>query len=139
MKNESKLKHLELIQHVVSRMGGNLFYLRGWSVTIIGGVLAILSSQKDKLDPFPVIVLLIVTIMFWIYDGYFLSLERKYRDLYEKVRALPDKDIDFSMNTSEFSGLKKNSQIYCMFSKTIAPFYVLFIVGGIYILIRGIV
>ena len=74
MNNESKLKHLELIQHVVSRMGGNLFYLRGWSVTIIGGVLAILSSQKDKLDPFPVVVLLVVTLMFLIYYRYFLSL-----------------------------------------------------------------
>ena len=136
---EDKRKHWELIQNAVSRLAGNLFYLRGWSVTIIGGVLAILSSQKDKLDPFPVVVLLVVTLMFWIYDGYFLSLERKYRDLYEKVRAMLDKDIDFSMNTSEFSGLKKNSQIYCMFSKTIAPFYALFIIGGIYILIRGIV
>jgi hypothetical protein len=136
--SEDRRKHLELIQNAISRMAGNLFYLRGWSVTIIGGVLAILSTQKDKAVPFPVVVLLVLTFMFWMYDGYFLSLERKYRDLYEKVRTMADKDVDFSMDVSEFSKLKKNSQIYCMFSKTIAPFYVLFIIGGLYILIRGI-
>lgn len=136
--SEDKRKHLELIQNAITRMAGNLFYLRGWSITIIGGVLAILSTQKDEVAPFPVIVLLVVTFMFWMYDGYFLSLERKYRDLYEKVRTMANKDVDFSMNISEFSKLKKNSQIYCMFSKTIAPFYVLFIIGGVYVLIRGI-
>jgi hypothetical protein len=136
---EDKRKHLELIQNTVSRMAGNLFYLRGWSVTIIGGVLAFLSTQKDKAEPFPVIVLLVVTVMFWMYDGYFLALERKYRDLYGKVRSMPEKDIDFSMDVSEFNKLKKNSQIYCMFSKTIAPFYILFIVGALYVLIRGVV
>jgi len=134
--NESKLKHLEFIQHVVSRMGGNLFYLRGWSITLIGGVLAIL-SQNENLDSFPVIVLLIVTLMFWVYDGYFLALERKYRDLYNKVRTLPEEEIDFSLDVREFNDKKKNTLIYCMFSKTIAPFYILFIIGGIYILVRG--
>lgn len=137
MKYESKLKHLELIQHVVSRMGGNLFYLRGWSITLIGGVLAILSQSED-LDSFPVIVLLIVTVMFWVYDGYFLALERKYRDLYNKVRKLEEKEIDLSMDIREFNDKKKNTLIYCMFSKTIAPFYILFIAGGIYILVRGV-
>lgn len=132
--NENKLKHLELIQAVVSRMGGNLFYLRGWSVTLIGAVLAVLSQAKDEVDIFPVIVLLVVTLMFWVYDGYFLSQERKYRDLYNKVRKLDDKGIDFSMDTSEFDGYKKNTILYCMFSKTIAPFYLFFLAGGLYVL-----
>lgn len=132
--NEKKLKHLELIQLVVTRMGGNLFYLRGWSITLIGGVLAILSQKKDEVDSFPVIVLLVVTLMFWIYDGYFLSLERKYRDLYNKVRKLSEKEIDFSMNINEFSVFKKNTVLYCMLSKTIAPFYIFFLIGGLYLL-----
>ncbi len=134
MRGEDKRKHLELIQGVVSRMGGNLFYLRGWSITLIGGVLAIL-SQADNVDVFPVVILQAVTLVFWIYDGYFLGLERKYRNLYDKVRELPDKDIDFSMNTSEFDILKNNSLIYCMFSKTLAPFYILFLAASIYLMV----
>jgi hypothetical protein len=135
--NESKLKHLELIQGVVTRMGGNLFFLRGWSITLIGGVLAIL-SQKDNVDSFPGIVLLVVVVMFWVYDGYFLALERKYRDLYNKVRKLDEADIDFSMDIREFNSDKKNTIVWCMFSKTIAPFYIASLAGAIYLLVRGI-
>ena len=134
---ESKSKHLEMIQMVISRMGGNLFFLRGWSVTLIGGVLAIL-SQKDNVDIFPGIVLAVVVLMFWVYDGYFLGLERKYRDLYNKVRKLAEKDIDFSMDISEFNEKKKNTIIYCMCSKTIAPFYIISLAGAIYLLVRGV-
>ncbi len=132
--NENKLKHLEFIQGIVARMGGNLFYLRGWSITLIGGVLAILSQKKEEVDDFPILVLLIVTVMFWVYDGYFLALERKYRDLYNKVRKLPEKEIDFSMDVREFDKFKKNTIISCMFSKTIAPFYTFFLLGSIYLL-----
>lgn len=134
MAEERKLKHLELIQGVVSRMGGNLFYLRGWSITLIGGVLAILSQTKDDVNNFPIVVLIVITLMFWAYDGYFLGLERKYRDLYNSVMLLPEKEIDFSMDTTQFNELKKNSLFFCMFSKTIAPFYLFFLAGGLYLL-----
>ena len=137
MASESKSKHLEMIQMVVSRMGGNLFFLRGWSVTLIAGVLAIL-SQKDNVDVFPGIVLVVVVLMFWVYDGYFLALERKYRDLYNKVRKLPEKDVDFSMDIREFNDNKKNTIPYCMASKTIAPFYVISLAGAIYLIVRGV-
>lgn len=132
--NDKKLKHLELIQGVISRMGGNLFYLRGWSITLIGGVLAILSQKKDEVDFFPALVLLVVTLMFWVYDGYFLALERKYRDLYNKVRLQDEEDIDFSMDISEFNKLKTNTVIFCMISRTIAPFYAFFLLGSLYLL-----
>lgn len=118
-------------------MGGNLFFLRGWSVTLIAGVLAIL-SQKDNVDVFPGIVLVVVVLMFWVYDGYFLALERKYRDLYNKVRKLPEKDVDFSMDIREFNDNKKNTIPYCMASKTIAPFYVISLAGAIYLIVRGV-
>jgi len=43
----------------------------------------------------------IPAIAFWGLDGYFLSLERGYRKLYEKVRVLDADEIDFSMDTRE--------------------------------------
>ncbi len=132
----NKQKHLEFIQHVVTRMGGNLFYLRGWSITLIGGLLALL-SQRDNDDRFPLVILTVVIIMFWFYDGYFLSQERKFRDLYNKVRKLSNNKIDYSMDTSEFNNHKKNTLVFCMFSKTIAPFYILFFGTAIYLIIKG--
>lgn len=137
MSSENKTKHLEMIQMVISRMGGNLFFLRGWSVTLIVGVLAIL-SQKDNVDIFPGIVLVVVVIMFWVYDGYFLSLEKKYRALYEKVRKSKKTDTDFSMDVSEFNTHADKTVFHCMCSKTIAPFYVISLAGAVYLIVRGV-
>src|SRR5690348_13990314 len=121
MAQEKKLKHLEFIEGIIGRMAGNLFFLRGWVVTLIAGILVLLTQiQKGKL---PIIFLTVLIIIFWLYDGYFLSLERLYKDLYDKVRAQDEKDIDFSMKVDEFKKFKKNSIIFCIFSKTLLFFY----------------
>lgn len=130
----NKQKHLEFIQGVISRMGGNLFYLRGWSITLIAGLLA-LASNKNTWNMFISVVLCMVTILFWIYDGYFLSQERKYRKLYDKVRKMYEDQIDFSMDTREFSVYKDTSIINCMLSKTLAPFYICLLIASLYLII----
>jgi len=121
MSEDKKLKHLELIQGVITRMGGNLFTLRGWMITLIVGLSALfLEFGRDELQ----IILILVILIFWIHDAYFLSLERGYRHLYNKVRMLPEDKIDFSMDTREFDSLKNTSVWYCMVSKTLAYFYI---------------
>ncbi len=129
---EKKLKHLELIQGIISRMAGNLFYLRGWVVTLLAGILVLLAKVGD--GKLPIIFLTILVIVFWIYDGYFLGLERMYRDLYEKVRKMKEEDIDFSMDITEFKKYKKNSIIYCIFSPTLRYFYGLLLVATLYVI-----
>lgn len=130
--SELRLKHLELIQGTVARMAGNLFYLRGWVVTLVAGILVLLTqSQSGKL---PVIFLILVLVIFWIYDGYFLSQERMYRDLYDKVRVLDESKIDFSMDIGEFKKLKKNSIVYCIFSKTLLFFYGPLLLSALYVI-----
>lgn len=44
---EEKLKHLELIQNIITRMANNSFLLKGWSITII---VALIGINKDGLD-----------------------------------------------------------------------------------------
>jgi len=127
---DKKLKHLELIQGVISRMAGNLFYLRGWVITLVAGILVLL-TQLDG-GKLPIIFLLLVTVLFWCYDGYFLSLERMYRDLYNKVRKMKEEDIDFSMDISEFKGKVQNTAIFCMFSPTLRYFYGLLLLAALY-------
>ncbi len=118
---ENKRKHLELIQDVIKRMGGNLFFLKGWSVTLTAGLLAIFA--KDSNYDFIFIVYYPV-LVFWILDGYFLSQERLYRALYNHVRMMKEKDIDFSMQTSEFEKDPNNSWLSAILSKTMVLFYV---------------
>lgn len=133
--NENKLKHLELIQGVITRMAGNLFYLRGWVITLVAGVLALLSQISGDVLPFLLVIL--VMIISWIYDGYFLSLERTYRDLYNKVRKLNAKEVDFSMDITEFKKYKKNTVFFCMLSSTLLFFYVPLIACAIYLVFNA--
>nr|SPS05214.1 conserved membrane protein of unknown function [Candidatus Nitrotoga fabula] len=119
--NDKKLKHLELIQGVITRMGGNLFTLRGWMITLVVALsAAFLEFGRNELQ----IILVLVILIFWVHDAYFLSLERSYRCLYNKVRKLDEDDIDFSMDVTEFGNLRTTSIWYCMLSKTLAFFYV---------------
>ena len=118
---ENKRKHLEFIQGIISRMAGNLFFLRGWTITLIGALLALFS--KNNSPDYVFYFLIVIVLIFWILDGYFLSQERSYRDLYNHVRKLKEEDIDFSLDISEYQKFKKNSLIYSMFSYTLLVFY----------------
>lgn len=118
---ENKRKHLEFIQNIVSRMAGNLFFLRGWTITLITALLALFI--KSDSPNYAIYFLLALVLVFWILDGYFLSQERMFRDLYNHVRKLKEDEIDFSMDISEYKKYKKNTLIYTMFSPTLLVFY----------------
>jgi hypothetical protein len=117
---ENKRKHLEFIQGTVNRMAGNLFFLRGWTITLVAALLTLFVKGTDSGYVFIVYFLIFI---FWILDGYFLSQERLFRALYNYVRTLDEKDIDFSMDTSKYKDDKKNGWLYAMFSPTILIFY----------------
>jgi hypothetical protein len=94
-----RLKHLELIQKVITRMANNSFLLKGWSVTILSAILAIAAS-KDGLRQI-VWIGFLPAVTFWLLDGYFLRQERLYRKLWDRLRAgNQETQTDFSMDTS---------------------------------------
>ncbi len=130
--NDNKLKHLEFIQGNISRMGGNLFYLRGWVITLIAGVLVLLTQIEN--GRLPIIFLAFMTLLFWAYDGYFLSLERKYRKLYNKVRMMKEEDIDFSMSIRDFDKDWDSSLPSCIFSPTLRYFYIPLLLAILYVI-----
>jgi ABC-type multidrug transport system fused ATPase/permease subunit len=117
---ENKQKHLEFIQGTIARMAGNLFFLRGWTISLVAGLLALFA--KDASISLIFIVYFLV-IIFWILDGYFLSQERLFRALYNHVRKLDEKEIDFSMDTSKYKKDKENGWLCSMFSSTLLVFY----------------
>jgi len=117
---ENKRKHLEFIQGAINRMAGNLFFLRGWTITLIAALFAFFAKETNTDFIF---VVYFPVIIFWILDGYFLSQERLFRALYNHVRKLDEKEIDFSMNTSEYNEDKRNSWLRSMFSSTLLFFY----------------
>lgn len=96
----NKMKHLEFIQAVITRMAGNSFLIKGWAVTIVAAIFA-LAAAGGKPSIIPVAYLPV--IVFWTLDGYFLRQERLYRKLYDAVRVLEEEQIDFSLNASIYS------------------------------------
>lgn len=117
---ENKRKHLEFITGAINRMASNLFFLRGWTITLISAFSALFIKDENFKYIF-IIYFLIVT--FWILDGYFLSQERLFRALYNHVRKLDEKEIDFSMNTNEYKKDCRNSWLFSMGSPTLTIFY----------------
>lgn len=118
-KPELKIKHLEFIQLVITRMNVNSFLLRGWSVTLVAALFAF--AAKDTNIEY-IIITYISTPLFWILDGYYLSQERKYRDLYNKIRLTNEGEIDFDMNATIMNS-NSNSWISSIFSITNLIFY----------------
>jgi hypothetical protein len=117
---EKKMKHLEMIQGVINRMANNSFLLKGWSVTIVAGLLALSVATGEKIAL--ICIALIPIVVFWILDGYFLWMERLFREVYKHVSKKEESEIDFDMNFKDF--IKgRNRWIPTIFSNTLVIFY----------------
>lgn len=119
-----KHKHLEFIQQTIHRLADNSFRLKQWSVFLAAATLALLSQQSTSTG-WACFIPLIPVLVFWGLDGYFLRQERLYRKLYNQVRILHEKEIDFSMDTTPFETGKQTWR-RAAFSKTLILFYVCF-------------
>ena len=91
---ERKLKHLDLIQNVIARMAHNSFLLKGWSVTLVGALFAL---SKTDIGGGITLIAILLTMMFWVLDAFYLSKEHLFRLLYDEIRVKEPDEIDFSM------------------------------------------
>lgn len=125
---EKKMKHLEFIQGVITRMNSNSFSMKGWMITIVAAFLAVFAAGDDKNELY-LLVAIIPTLLFWLLDSYYLQLEKKYRHLFNDVKK--DAKAEFDMDANSYD------VCYCgvLFSKTEWPLYliliVILLVGGI--------
>jgi hypothetical protein len=91
---DAKLKHLEFIQGVISRMSTSSFLFKGWAITLAASLSAFgaVNTRAALL-----VIAAFSTLMFWGLDGYYLWLERGFVKLHEEVAAKSLDAIDFSM------------------------------------------
>lgn len=113
-----KLKHLELIENVINRLGKNSLFLKGWTVIFLTVLLGF--ATKDP-EPFYVLLTAIPTLFFWYLDGFYLRQEQLFRLLYDAVRETDEDGIDFSMDTARFQD--KMCWFKSTFSKPLILFY----------------
>ena len=97
--HENKLKHLEFIQDVITRMNANSFLIKGWSVTLVSALFALAAANANVRYA---IVAYIPVIVFWLLDGFFIAQERQYRELYKTIASRSEAAIDFSMDASQW-------------------------------------
>lgn len=128
MGSENKIFHLNMIQQTITRMSNNSFSLKGWAVGIMIAIYSFAGENTYK----AVVVTLIPLIVFWLLDGYYLTLERKFRELYNNIRLREEKTIDFDMSYENIviniKDIKKYCFISAFLSKTILPFYLVCII-----------
>lgn len=131
-----KIKHLEFVQNIITRMNANSFQIKTWTITLATGLLAIYSSTKNSqfilLAIFPVFI-------FWFLDSYYLNQERKFRGLYQDIyKANPYQNFDtFDMRPDLYTK-GKYKYIRSMFSPTIFLFYIpiMVLIIGIYFMVK---
>ena len=117
---EKVVKHLEMTQMVINRLGRNSFLLKNWSMTVL--VAAIVLIARENIHGSYFALMLFVPIAgFWFLDGYFLRQERLFRQIYEEIRQ--QTDTDFSMNARKHVGKVKCDWPSAIFSVTLLVFY----------------
>jgi hypothetical protein len=94
---DQRIKHLEMIQAVVARLGGNGFLIKGWAVTVAGAFVALAVNAEDCSFAR---VGIASSVVFWGLDGYFLRAERRFRALGDRVRKFDPKIEPFFMGAT---------------------------------------
>lgn len=115
----NKETHLEMIQTIISRMNNCSFVIKGWAIAVITVLLG-LNIKNTNIQLY--LITMVLIIILWFLDGFFISQERRYRSLYDEIRKSSN-ETDFSMDTKLFSK-GKNSWIRGIFSKTLILYYI---------------
>jgi hypothetical protein len=124
------IKHLEFIQNNITRMGTNSFIIKGWTITVFFGLVALFIANKDT-QVFYKIISIVPIFMFWYLDTYYLQQERMFRGIYNDVAhitpiGLRHEILPFDMPLKLYSG-GEYSFWKVFFSKPICPLYVIII------------
>jgi hypothetical protein len=126
MNDEARRKCLldesKIVQDIISRMANNSFLIKGWAVTLV--VISLLFRGAY----YHYLIALIPWGIFWIYDAYFLRLEKLYRELYNWLIAnrltSDEKLLDVSKKSVESRfGEKVKPTAKLMFSPVLIVFY----------------
>ena len=117
---EKVIKHLEMTQAIINRLGNNSFLLKGWSMTVIVATM-VLIARYDMQNPGIVLAVLLPVLGFWMLDGYFLWQERLFRQVYNEVRV--QSDTDFKMDVMKHVNKPPCSWRAAVFSVTLVIFY----------------
>lgn len=108
-----KVKHLEMIQAVITRLAGNSFQTKQWALALLGVIWGI-TLKKESTEPVAECYLTcLLILMFWTLSSYYLQQERIFRKMYERaVKDSTNENRCFALTPTP----KDKSQVSCLFS-----------------------
>lgn len=144
--NEVLHKEIDLVQSCINRMAQNSFLIKGWLITLLTVVLALL---PETIDLKILCVIGFVTILcFWYLDSFFLKIERLYRWKYEWIIStrqtsnanlydLNPYNQNMWINHIGDKTKKEPSIVRVMFTKTLTPLYLPLLLVVIFLFINS--
>ena len=122
MTDAQRIRPLEIIQGVITRLAQTSFVCKGWAITLVVAVLVL----GTKAPWYLLLVALLPTAVFWVLDSYYVRRERLFRKLYDDVRAGGPEAKNggfFSMDTTPYCDEVDTWPQTCWSDTTIAYLY----------------
>lgn len=136
----SKIEHLKMIEEVIKRMANNSLDIKKLYVTLFVAFMVLILKEKVTMTNndyrLTIFIMLIITVVFGFLDMYYLTLERKYRDLFDNIN-LGLNEENYIMKISKIS--MTAIVINCYNCKFNLLFYFIFIFILLYCLLSFIV
>ncbi|SIS63989.1 hypothetical protein [Chryseobacterium gambrini] len=136
------LKHLEFVQNTINRMSTNSFLIKGWAITLIGIIFGLnklegnyLFEYSDYNFPVEIAIIILIILLFWFTNAYFLQQERRYIYIYSKTIEqfnIPNNNLILDMNYKNYI-TNSNSNLTDQNRKTITKAILSFCIVGILI------
>lgn len=113
------LKHLEFVQNTINRMSTNSFLIKGWAITLIGIIFGLnklegnyLFTYADYNFPVEIAIIILIILLFWFTNAYFLQQERRYIYIYSKTIErynTPNNNLILDMNYKSYRATSNSS------------------------------
>lgn len=120
-KDQQRIKYMEFVQSVITRLNNNSFKMKGWCIAIMVASITLSVNTGNRLYLW---VELFSAIIMWYLDTTFLIKEKQYRHLYDDIRLCKKDESLFDMDASKYNVTFWST----FFSKTIYPFYIFVLV-----------
>lgn len=115
---DEQRQHLEFIQNVITRMNSNSFSLKGLMITVVAALSAFFVGNYDQTTGIIYLAIaILLVVVFWFLDAYYLMMERQYRRLYND--AVAQTTLLYKMEADGYT------VCFCsvLFSKSVWPLY----------------
>ncbi len=116
-------KHLEIVQGVITRMAENSRSCKVWCVTLVAAIL-VLVARTGKAEH--ALIALAPTVLFYLLDAYYLSLERGFINSYNSfvMRLREGRATASELFAVSPKGSVWRGTLWAMFrSFSVPPFY----------------